>query len=255
MILQQTGDHLFSIAESLLVSSKRNSNSWIHQLRDLSLMYRLPHPLTLMSSPPSKESFKNIVKKHVLNYWELKLREEAVSPELSSLQYFHAEFQSLCTPHPLWSTAGSSPYQVSKATVQAKMLSGRYRTERLMRFWSKNKKGVCLLPTCKDLEIPEDLEHILIHCGSLEDARVGLADFSTTYSENYEQIKEIVRELCNPSHPQFTQFLLDCSCLPSVITAAQLHGDLVLHHLFRITRTWCYSLHRARLKLLGRWHN
>ena len=206
--------------------------------------------------PPSQENqFKILVKKHVLNYWEIKLRSEADSSDLSSLKHFHPEFQSLSTPHPIWSTAGSSPYQVAKATIQAKMLSGRYRTERLMRFWSKNPGGVCLLPSCSALNVHEDLEHILVHCGSLADTRAGLVDFANTYCQEIAEITELVNLFCNPLHPQFSQFLVDCSCLAQVITSAQLHGDMVLHHIFRITRTWCYSLHRARLKLLGRWHH
>jgi hypothetical protein len=164
MLLQQEGAHLSKLAESILTNNKPNSNSWFHQLRDLCLLYRLPHPLILIFDPPSKSKFSVLVKKHVLNYWETKLRSEAEPSDLPSLRYFHPEFYSLSKPHPLWSTAGSSPYQVAKATIQAKMLSGRYRTERLMRFWSKNKEGLCLLPSCSELHLQEDLEHILVHC-------------------------------------------------------------------------------------------
>ena len=255
MLIQQEGAHLFKLAESILTTSKRSSNSWFHQLRDLCLQYRLPHPLTLMSDPLSKFKFKVLVKKRVLNYWEIKLREEADCSKHSSLLYFHPEFHSLNAPHPLWSTAGTSPYQVAMATVQAKMLSGRYRTERLMRFWTKNTQGVCLLPSCADLNVHEDLEHLLVHCASLADTRAGLIDFNRTYSIDLTEICDIVSHYCNTSNPQFSQFLVDPSCLPQVITAAQLHGEIVLHHIFRIARTWCYSLHRARLKLLGRWYN
>ena len=57
--------------------------SWFQQVRDLCLKYQLPHPLTLLSpsSPLSKDSFKAMAKKHVMNYWELKLREEAAPLE------------------------------------------------------------------------------------------------------------------------------------------------------------------------------
>ena len=37
--------------------------------------------------------------------------------------------------------------------------------------------------------------------------------------------------------------------------AVQSDGQKVLEHLFNITRIWTYSLHRDRLKLLGRWRN
>ena len=142
--------------------SKPSSASWLHQVRDICLQYQLPHPLTLLGAetPLSKEAFKSLAKKQVINYWELKLRSEA-SP-LTSLRYFHPQYMSLATPHPIFLSAGSSPYEVIKAGVQATFLSGRYRTERLCRFWSNNPQGFCLLPSCAGREIYEDEEHILL---------------------------------------------------------------------------------------------
>ena len=151
------------------------------------------------------------------------------------------------------STAGSSPYQIAKATVQAKMLSGRYRTARLMRHWSQNREGYCLLPLCSRLEIHEDIDHILVHCASLEDTRTRLTDFSYSQCSN-PVISYLVQKYCTHKNHLFPQFLLDCSTIPEVITASQEYGEYVLDQLFRITRTWCYSIHRTRLKLLGRWH-
>ena len=49
------------------------------------------------------------------------------------------------------------------------------------------------------------------------------------------------------------QFIIDCSVLPMVISAYQTNGPLIHSHLYKITRTWCRSLHRDRLKSLGRY--
>ena len=118
-------------------------SSWFHQIRNWCLLYSLPHPFSILQSPPPKEVFKQLVKKKVISYWEVRLREESCL--LSSLTYFRPDYMSLCKPHPLWRTAGSSPAKVTKATVQALLLSGRYRTEGLMKHWSSNKSGFCLL--------------------------------------------------------------------------------------------------------------
>ena len=67
---------------------------------------------------------------------------------------------SLKTPHLIWRTAGSNPYEVSKAVQQARFLSGRYRSAELERHWSQNKEGVC--QNC--LNGIENTEHILITC-------------------------------------------------------------------------------------------
>ena len=48
------------------------------------------------------------------------------------------------------------------------------------------------------------------------------------------------------------QYVLDCSALPSIIAASQ-QDNSVLPLMFKATRTYCYSLHRTRLKLFGRW--
>ena len=105
------------------------------------------------------------------------------------------------------------------------MLSGRYQTERLMRHWSNNKAGNCLLPSCEGL--CEDLEHILVKCKALSATRQSLTSFTIEYADRFPQITSILNAYCSPTHPQFVQFLLDCSCLPDVIVASQSFGEVV----------------------------
>ena len=227
--------------------------SWFQQVRDLCMKYQLPHPLTLLSpsSPLNKDTFKAMAKKYVINYWELKLREEAAP--LESLRFFKPDFMSLVKPHPIFLSAGASPYEVTKASVQAILLSGRYRTEGLCRHWSANPQGYCLCPSCLGKRLVEDVEHVLLSCGSLSSTRSRLAAFTVAQSKKLPLISSILLTYTNPTHPLYCQFLLDCSVLPEVIYFTQYHGECVLHQLFKVTRTWCYSLHRERLKILGRW--
>ena len=51
------------------------------------------------------------------------------------------------------------------------------------------------------------------------------------------------------------QFLLDCNNYPNVISAIQMCGPVITEELFRFKRSWCYSIHRTKLKLQGRWTN
>ena len=115
---------LFVHAMNVLVCAKKSSRSWFIQIRDICLQYGLPHPVDFLSSPLSKSSHKKLVKSKILNYWENRLRGEASL--LPSLNFFNPSFATLSSPHPIWSSAGSSSYEVSKATIQARMLSGRY---------------------------------------------------------------------------------------------------------------------------------
>ena len=160
---------------------------------------------------------------------------------------------SLSSPHPAWTTAGSSPSRVTMATIQVQMLSGRYRSESLCRYWSSNRGGFCLIsPTCA--VVKEDIPHILVHCPRLSPVREKLVRFTIDYCKVFPAITDIITTLCIPTNANFVPFLLDCSVLPEVILATQVFGSDVLYHLFHVTRTWVYTLHRTRLKLLGRWN-
>ena len=125
------------------------------------LLYQLPHPLSILENAPNKDSFKKLIKAKITDYWELKLRGEASL--LSSLINFKPEFMSLTKPHPIWTTTGSNPYEVSKAIQQARLLSGRYRSQSLVSHWNPlNREGYCLSPSCT--QVKETVEHILIDC-------------------------------------------------------------------------------------------
>ena len=124
MVTRLRGDPLQLQAMNILTSAKSSSKSWFLLVRDICLMYALPHPITILEQRPSKEEFKKQVKAKVVSYWEVQLRGE--SSLLPSLKYFHPEFMSLTKPHPIWSTTGSNPYEISKAIQQARFLSGRY---------------------------------------------------------------------------------------------------------------------------------
>ena len=251
MICRSPYSILHSHAINILTVAKSSSKSWFLEIRTLSLQYRLPHPLTLLQSPPSKDSFKKLVNHKVVDYWETKLREEA--KPLTSLKFFKPHFMSLTAPHPIWTTAGSSPYQVAMSTVQGTMISGRYRTEQLCSNFANDKTGFCQTTHCKGLDHVEDLQHILADCPALEETRTKLKNFTTNYSQSLPVIQPFLKILSSPSNPSYCQFLVDCSVLPEVISATQTYGPQLLDHLFKITRTWCYCLHRTRLRILGRW--
>ena len=251
MICRLPGSILHQHASRVLWANKPSSKSWFLEIRNICLLYNLPHPSSLLQYPIQKKSMKKLVKQHLLSYWEIKLRNEAAP--LPSLEFFHPNFMSLDKPHPMWTSAGANPYQVTMSTIQGLMISGRYQTEQLCSHWSGNSP-FCKAPSCKGLEHVEDLEHILKHCGSLEPTRRRLLAFTVNYSKPLHILQPVISTLYTRTDPLFCQFLIDCSVLPSTIATTQEHGPEVLQHLFRITRTWCYCLHKARLQILERWH-
>ena len=202
------------VSTYLLKEPSVSKKSWIYQISEICEQYGLPEPLQWLQCPLPKLPFKRLVKKRVTDYCDQILRAEAADPRYSSLLYFDPRFMSRSSPHPIWTTASSSPAQVAMAFVQAQMLSGRYSSESLCRNWSKNKGGFCLLsPGCEGLE--EDLPHILSSCVGLAPIRKKLVSFTLEYCSNTAPvITDLATTLCKPENQNFIQFLLNCACLP-----------------------------------------
>ena len=208
-------------------------------------MYGLSHPLHL---PPPKEYSKKIIKLKIADFWQSKLRSDARKLEQKSLKYFHPEFMSITHPHPILTTAGTS-YEVNKMITQLRMLSGRYRVGSLLRHFSPTNSGICEL--CESET--EDLPHFLVpRCSKLTNRREALQEYSYSVLSKSSEALFIFNKLMSSNEHNQVQFLLDCSVLPEVIHASQ-KDSKILSLLFKVTRTWCYSMHRARLKMLDRW--
>ena len=154
MICRLPENILNRIAAHKLYTEPDNSSSWFVEIRHLCQQYALPTPLFLLAHPPPKQTFKSLVKKKNVDYWQKKYRTEALKP---SLQYFKPQFMSLLRPHPLWTTCQSNSFEVNKSIAVARLLSGQYRSDWHCRHWSRtNKEGFCLL--CPDKNIPGNIE-------------------------------------------------------------------------------------------------
>ena len=159
---------------------------------------------------------------------------------------------SLSQTHPLWLSCGSNPFEVHKAVTQARMLSGRYRTQNLCKYFTSESSGFCQIGCIEKIE---DIKHILINCSNLENERRHQLYIWKNKLSGEKHISEIVGQILNSDEDTLVQFLLDCSVVSSVVSATQVYGQEFLYALFKLTRNWCYSLHKARLVKLGRWTN
>ena len=228
-----------------MTTARQNNNSWFTAVRNLCLQYSLPHPLTILRSPPSRNEFKKLVKSRVIDYWEKHLRADASL--LPSLVYFHPQYMSLSQPHPLWWTAGANPYEVAKAVVQARMVSGRYRTRQLTSKWGDGQSSFCPLPECDSQT--ENLEHVLIHCPSYSEVRSSIV---LKWKANHNTaVAHFISYVLTQPHVYLMQFLLDATSLPDTQRLISIHGSDILPIIFSLTRTWCYSIHRERLQLFN----
>ena len=249
MITRLQDNILNDIARHILTTAPDSTKSWFLQVKKLCAQYNLPHPITLLDNPYDKETFKTLVSNAILDFWQTRYRN--LSSLLPSLSMFHPEYMSLKTPHPLLTTVGSNPFQINKSLSQLLMLSGRYRTEKLCRFWSQNMYGACRLCSNPAALIQEDLQHILLFCPALNEARQHVTSIWNESLSQKQIVLTIVTEVWQTSADEICQLLLDCSTLPTVVRAVQEHGSQILQDLFYLTRLWAYSMHRRRQQLLG----
>ena len=163
-----------------------------------------PIPSVFLTILHKKETFKKLAKSRVSDFWEKKLRAESSS--LDSLQFFKPDFMSLTKPHQLWLSAGSNPYEVSKAVIQGRFLSARYRSEELCRHWSANVNGFCKTGSCTN--VVESIEHILITCPTFSVTCDRLKMLWLTSSNPV--IRDIASKALSGPSQLLLQFLLDC---------------------------------------------
>ena len=242
-ILHHHGRHV------LLNPGSSGASSWFSNIRSLSIQYCLPDPLLILQSPPTHYYWKKLTKLKVIESWQTKYRGEI--EHLPSLEFFKPSFMSLSVPHPIWTTAGS-PFEVSKAVISARMLSGRYRTDRLARHWSRsNPEGICLLPGCHDEQ--GSLQHILLHCPALRQTRAKLVSHWSAFLVSRPWLFPVVAHHTLQDDQLLLQFLLDASTLPRVIAANQSNPEVLPGCLY-LARTWNFSIHLTRVKLRKLWN-
>ena len=245
MICHLPGNILHSIAIRLLTYSSQSSKNWFAEIRTFCHRYNLPHPLMLLKDPPSRNALKSLTKTNITDFWQSKLRDHSAT--LDSLKFFKPQFMSLSRPHPMWRGATTS-YKVNKCITVSRMLSGRFRCGSLTRHFSPSISGLCEL--C-GVEL-EDLAHIVLpRCEQLRDRADQLLRYARE-SLSTSETASIIFESIYTSYDdnKKTQFFLDPSVVPEVIAAQQIEPGL-LNIILSITTTWCYSLNRTRLKLLG----
>ena len=247
MICHLQNNPLHSIAKNALIRARPSSRSWFTMLREICIKYNLPHPLNLLDSPLPPIKFKTMYKLKIKEYWRIYLYEKCSA--LSSLQYLLTPYLSLTQPHPIFTSLQGNPYELRAASVQALLLCGRYRTEKLRRHWSRNREGYCINQECYNLKQVESREHFLLHCRSFSDERRRLHRIITDFSADKPVLKNLLDNyFFIDDNTVRMQFILDPSVLPNVISAAQIFGGVIHQLCFKVSRLWCRSLHAARMK-------
>lgn len=131
------------------------------------------------------------------------------------------------------------------------MISGRYRTEMLCRFWSTNKNGYCEADTC--VQVQGDLEHLLVSCPALHKDRMRVFNLWLQKTACLPPLQDLMHRMISASKEEKVKFVLNPSTNPEMIVLVQLYGEPLLRHVMYLTRTFAFSMHRKKLILTGRW--
>ena len=248
-ILHRLGVHILNNPPP--VSRSPSSMLWFVQVRQICSQYHLPDPLEVLSEPPTKGAWKAATLKAVLCFWGTKLRADANL--LPSLSHMRATHMSLSSPSPLLTSCTGNSHEVRKATIQIRMLSGRYRTCWLRRHWSGDNSGACRVPGCSGVT-PGTLLHLATgECPGLTAATAQAASHWSDFVISHPHLLPLLQEFAEGEKDTFLSFLLDPTTQPTVIALAQTHGQEVIHQVCMLTRTWLYLHHRARFRALGLW--
>ena len=241
MICRIPNDPLNKHGKYVLTHCKRSCKSWFFQILDLCDKYGFSHPLSYLEMPPNKLQFRNLVKTQVVSYWHYELIQECKG--LKSLKYFRPELYSLTKPHYMWSNTGGKPYETSKATVQARMLSGRFRSEMFCRhFNSKNREGYCTASSCNN--IPGTLEHILLTCPSLNSTREQMYSMCLENTVMFPTLHQLIIDVLASSEETKTQFFLEPLSFQHVQQESESIGPQYIQTVSYITRTFVFRIYR-----------
>ena len=247
MICRLKTDPLHKHAQYMLKAANSSSKSWFFQIRDICLLYKLPHPLTLLASDFGKSAFKAMSKKNIRIYWKARLTTDVEEMNSKSLCYFQPSICTVVKPHLLWEFSKHHPFESSKAMVVAKMISGRYRTDSLQRHWSDNCEGYCLAPSCN--KIIGDLVHMMVNCPSISEIRNKMHNIWKQKSASCPPLLLFLENVWNAKPAVFLKFILEPSVFPEVARLCQLFGMKVYSVISYLTRTYAFYLDRFNRQL------
>ena len=153
----------------------------------------------------------------------------------STLAYFQPSPQG--KNHPVWSSVECSLKDVQRAQIKVRLLSGTYTlAQRRARFDKHEMSSLC--PLCHGEE--ETVNHFLLRCSSLYDARLLLTELLCTVKSltNHQVYHEMIT-----NEEKLVQVIIDCS-------KVLILPERELCEIEQISRKLCFNLHCRRRQLI-----
>ena len=207
-----------------------------------------------LTAPISKEEWKSLCHKTVVEFWYAKMIKEADTK--SSLVWLNLQMIEPKKPHHLWPNYGCSSSLRQAASIRAKLISGSYILQsNRARFNQFKVNSSC--PLC-NFEC-EDVPHFFLECPMLEKAR----------GNSVEHIKAMILkvEVTRPQDPippdnstEWTYRILNsghneyCTCGQKKYSRSKeckSEHNCEAKHLNNTINLLCMRLHNEHMRLIG----
>ena len=226
----------------ILMMCQTNSTTWSNHVRLLAWKYALPDPLQLLNSPAwPKSIWKTHVTTKVIVFYENELRGKSLSN--SKMLYLNVQLLGLNgRVHPALLNINTTQ-DSRKLRPHLKFLSGDFLSGEMLA-----ADRPSLSPACKLCSAPVDsYDHILLACRATAETRERI----------FPELLNIVSQvqprsilLQNHSHPQLTQFILDCTS-PNLDENLRIPAhNPGISHVYKISRDWTFAISNQRTRLL-----
>ena len=191
----------------------------------------------------TKEKWKNMTKKAINDYWNSVLKSNL--SEKSTMENCYIEGIAIGQTHPVWETVKSNTKDVRRGITKARVVTGTYLLQiHKCKFNKSEIDPTC--PLCRSGS--ETLEHFLINCNCLHDAR----------KEKFEELKLKIVSECGllawnkiKVNDKFICALIaDCQILAARNFLPANKTELLLS-IETITRELVYNLHSKRSYILN----
>ena len=231
MIRQKDSIEYQIICRQLAVKGTESASFTI-TIRKLLQKYDLPDAFSLLDNTPTKEKWKNIVKEATNTKYRKEVMEELKTK--TSLRYLSIQEHPLDEPHQVYRTLGSSPHDVEKAAIKARLLTGCYTLQAQKHKFNQYEVDKTCLLCCKETE---DREHFILRCEALQKTREKHLSILFAILPSILEHKDMLMQcILDSSHQDLTHI---------IPTRGSTHQKIE-----EITRSLLYELHVHRSRIL-----
>ena len=209
---------------------------WCNEVKRILKQYDLPSAYELFVNTPSKEKWKALLNSKMNSYLEAVWEQEIYSKKY--LKYLNPHSVTVGKLHVCWSSVRHNVRDNRRAELKVKVLTGAYILQANRSCFNQ----YAVDPSYKlCLKEPEDREHFIARCDSLEHVK-------KPYRQKFNMIFNNIIPSQSIDSIVFTKLVLDCSMV--------VHEDVLekidSHKIELYSRELLAELHYTRIGLLNK---